>query len=59
MKKKSLTGWIKRHRSTIDEVIRAEGVKGRINDEDREDWTLNNEYLYSMAERDKVDLSLE
>jgi len=54
---KSLAGWVRRHRQSIDAVIRAARPNvGPLNDEDREDWINNDEGLYLWAKREGVPL---
>lgn len=48
--------FIRRNRETIDAVIRAYGIDGRINDAERENWVLNDEGLYQMARRSGVNV---
>jgi hypothetical protein len=55
--KKSLAGWVRRHRADIDAVIRSQCTNyGRINDRERGDWVSNDEGLYLWALRDGVDV---
>ena len=46
----SMRVFIRKHRAEIDSAIRSacSGL-GRLNDEDREDWILNDEGLYLWA----------
>jgi len=54
---KSLRAWVRTHRASIDEAIRAECPNvGRLNDSDREDWVENLEPLYLWAQREGVNV---
>ena len=57
MRIKSLSGWVKRHRTSIDGEIRAAGIRGRISDGERAEWVANVEWLYLWAVRDGVDFN--
>ena len=52
----TMKAFIKANRSEIDAAIRAAGARGSLNDEDREDWILNDEGLYSWARSEGVRL---
>lgn len=43
--------FIKRHRADIDAEIRGAGVRGRIDNGQRQDWVDNVEWLYLAAVR--------
>lgn len=54
----NLTTWVTKHRHTIDECVRDFTGRddGPANDDEREDWVLNDEYLYNLALDDGVNL---
>ena len=48
----NLQKWVIENRDKIDEVISSH----TIDDEEREDWVMNDEYLYNQAKEDGVDV---
>lgn len=48
--KRSLGVFVRQNRKTIDEyVLEQTKTKRQLNDDDREKWILNDEFLYSWA----------
>lgn len=47
----TLRDYIRRNRETIDAVAHSSGYRGRLNDDDRRDWIMNEEGLYRDARR--------
>lgn len=54
LKPKTVAWWAKRHRTSIDSVIRATGWGGKIGHEERELWVANDESLYLWAKSEGV-----
>lgn len=51
----SIRAFIRKHRAVIDAAIRrAVPNGGRLNDDERRLWVLNDEGLYNWARRDGV-----
>lgn len=46
----SMRKFLKTYSETIDSVIRANGIDGRITNDERELWVLNDEGLYRLAQ---------
>lgn len=54
---KTIGRWVKTHRASIDAAIRAQVPNvGRLNDDERRDWVLNDESLYTWARSEGVEL---
>lgn len=43
------TQFVRENKETIDGVIRSAGISGAINNTQRWDWVMNEEFLYNMA----------
>ena len=55
-KKKSMRAFVREHRALIDSVAASvSGARERLNDEDREEWVLNDQGLYVMAQSEGVE----
>ncbi len=54
-KGKTLRAFIKEHRREITDHIRAQGITGPLNDEDREGWVSNDEGLLAWARAEGVE----
>ena len=56
-KTKSMRTFVREHRALIDNIARSvSGNKDlKLNDSDREDWVLNEEGLYKLAQSEGVD----
>jgi hypothetical protein len=50
--------FIRRNRAELDQVIRSAGYRGKLNDQDREEWISNEESLYLWAKRAGVLIAL-
>ena len=50
----SMREFIRRNRAELDQSILSAGHRGKLNDEDREEWILNDEGLYLWAKREGV-----
>ena len=46
---RALSRFIRDNRAEIDTYIRSRGIDARLNDEERQQWVLNDEGLYSSA----------
>jgi len=55
MKKKSIKTFIKENREEIDAIIKPH-TYGKINDEERKLWILNDESLYRWALEEGVNI---
>jgi len=53
---KSLRGWVRRHRESLDFYIQSAAPGSPKSDEERELWVLNDETLYNWAKQDGVSL---
>lgn len=56
-KTKSMRTFVREHRALIDDVARSvSGDKDlKLNDSEREEWVLNDEGLYALAQSEGVD----
>jgi len=52
----TLKNFIKQNRKEIDECIRHAGFSGKLNDEERRMWILNEESLYNWAKSEVPNL---
>jgi hypothetical protein len=49
--------WVKKNRDTITAYYQmVNGIRTKINDEEREDFVMNYEPLYIMAQKDGVEI---
>jgi hypothetical protein len=56
----SLQEWIEGRRVVIDtHILKVCENIGRIDDDEREDWVINNEFLYTLAIEEGVDMGLD
>jgi len=52
----SRINFIKAHKAEIDSIIRKSEYTGTINNNDRFEWIMNNEYLYDLAKSEHVNV---
>ena len=52
----TLQQFIKTNRKELDEIIRSYPNRERIDDDERELWILNDEYLYNWARGEGVEI---
>lgn len=51
----TMRNFIKRHRTDLDDYICQKlSCKNKLNDIERKEWILNDEYLYRWAKSEKV-----
>lgn len=56
MKRKSMREFIKENRKELDACILRACPNGRLNDEERRQWVLNDEGLYLWARSEGVNI---